>query len=51
MKPIIEIRNVEKNYPQFRLNNVNISCPEGAIMGLIGPNGAGKTTLIDIIWT
>lgn len=49
MKPIIEIRNVEKNYPQFRLSNINISCPEGAIMGLIGPNGAGKTTLIDII--
>lgn len=31
------------------LHNVDLSVPEGRIVGLIGPNGAGKTTLINLI--
>lgn len=31
------------------LTNVNLTVPEGRIVGLIGPNGAGKTTLINSI--
>jgi branched-chain amino acid transport system permease protein len=31
------------------LNDVDITVPEGAVIGLIGPNGAGKSTLLNII--
>jgi branched-chain amino acid transport system permease protein len=31
------------------LDDVNLSVPECAVVGLIGPNGAGKSTLIDAV--
>ena len=46
MNNAIEIKNLCKTYPAFRLNNVNITLPKGYIMGFIGANGAGKSTTI-----
>lgn len=43
---IVEVRNVCKTYPAFRLNNVSFSLEGGRITGFIGRNGAGKTTTI-----
>ena len=43
---IVEVRNVCKTYPAFRLNNVSFSLEAGKITGFIGRNGAGKTTTI-----
>lgn len=31
------------------LSNVNLTIPQGRVVGLIGPNGAGKSTLINCI--
>ena len=49
MQNILEIKNVSKDYGDFKLKDVSFSLPQGYIMGLIGPNGAGKTTIIKLI--
>ena len=41
----IEIRGLEKHYPGFDLQ-LDLSLPQGCILGLVGENGAGKTTTI-----
>lgn len=47
---MIEIKNVSKNFSGKRaLDNVNLTIPQGQIIGLFGENGAGKTTLIKCI--
>ena len=43
---VVELNNVCKTYPSFRLDNVSISLEKGKITGFIGRNGAGKTTTI-----
>lgn len=45
----IEVKNLNKKFDTFSLNDINIEIPEGKIVGLIGENGAGKTTLIKCI--
>ena len=45
----IEIKNVSKHYMGFSLENLNLTLPNGCIMGLVGENGAGKSTTIRLI--
>lgn len=45
----IEISNLNVEFKEFSLRDVNLSLPSGCIMSLIGKNGAGKTTLIRAI--
>ena len=48
--PILECRSLSKNYGSFpALTNIDLTLPEGKIIGLLGPNGSGKTTLIKMI--
>ena len=49
MENILEVKNLCKEYKDFKLENVNITLPKGMIMGFIGENGAGKTTTIKAI--
>ena len=49
VEPILEVKNLCKNYGNFSLKNVNIRLDRGYIMGFIGPNGAGKSTTIKLI--
>ena len=42
----LEIRGLTKRYDGFTLDGVDLTLPEGCILGLIGENGAGKTTTL-----
>ncbi|WMT40939.1 ABC transporter ATP-binding protein [Paenibacillus sp. D2_2] len=45
----LDIRNLNKKYPNFQLKDVSFQLEKGYIMGFIGANGAGKTTTIKSI--
>ena len=45
----IEIKNLNKSYGEFKLDDLNLCLPQGCIMGLVGENGAGKSTTIRLI--
>ena len=49
MENLIEVRNLVKEYRDFSLQGVNLTVPEGGVVGLVGENGAGKTTLLRAI--
>ncbi len=49
MKYAIEIKGLEKEYENFRLQKFDLKIPSGMLVGLIGENGAGKTTLLKLI--
>ena len=47
---MIELKNVTKSYgDKLLFENLSLSIPPGAIVGIIGPNGAGKSTLFRMI--
>lgn len=46
---VIEIKGLTKRYEGFALEDVNLTLPEGCILGLVGANGAGKSTTIRLI--
>lgn len=49
MKYAIEIKGLEKEYENFKLEELDLKVPSGMMIGLIGENGAGKTTLLKLI--
>ncbi len=46
---ILSIKNITKEYPGFKLDQVSFDVAKGTIMGLIGRNGAGKSTTLKAI--
>lgn len=49
MSNALEVQNLCKSYPDFRLDAVSFILPAGSVMGFVGQNGAGKTTTIRCI--
>ena len=49
MENVIEIKDVVKDYGDFKLDHISFNVPEGSVCGFIGQNGAGKTTTIKLI--
>lgn len=46
MAAVLEVRDLVKTYPSFRLQSLSFTLEEGKITGFIGRNGAGKTTTL-----
>ena len=55
MNPIVEIKNLEKVFPNRKgaeiraVDGISFSLGEGELFSLLGPNGAGKTTTISML--
>lgn len=50
MTAILSVEHLSRSFGGIRaVNDVNINCQDGEILGVIGPNGAGKTTLFNLI--
>jgi zinc transport system ATP-binding protein len=48
--PIINIENLNFRYDRERvLEDINLSIPKGAFLGIVGPNGSGKSTLLKLM--
>lgn len=45
----LEIKHLNKAFPDFQLMDLSLTLPSGCIMGLVGENGAGKSTTIKLI--
>ena len=47
---VIEFKGVSKSFgDKLLIDNLSLTVPPGAIVGIIGPNGAGKSTLFRMI--
>jgi len=50
MKPVLEVRELVKQYPGVRaVDGVSFTIEPGVCFGLLGPNGAGKTTTVEMM--
>lgn len=50
MQPIIEVKNLTKDFGRFRaVDGVSFTVFQGEIFGFLGPNGAGKSTTIRML--
>jgi spermidine/putrescine transport system ATP-binding protein len=50
MQPVLELRNVVKDFPGHRaVDNVSLTLSRGGFYSLLGPSGCGKTTTLRMI--
>ena len=45
----IALEGVRKQYDEFALRDIDLTLPQGQVMGLVGVNGAGKSTLLRML--
>ncbi|ASR54389.1 ATP-binding cassette domain-containing protein [Cellulomonas sp. CW35] len=51
-QPAVVARGLVKRYKEVvALDGVDLTVPQGSVLGLLGPNGAGKTTTVRILAT
>jgi len=51
-EPAILVEGLTKSFREVRaLRGIDLSVPQGTVLGVLGPNGAGKTTAVRILTT
>jgi ABC-2 type transport system ATP-binding protein len=52
-RPLVELKQAVRNFAHsqqaFKLGPINLTIPQGQIVGVVGPNGSGKTTLLRLL--
>ena len=46
---VVELKNVNKHYKDFSIDDLNLNIKKGFVTGFVGRNGAGKSTTIEMI--
>ncbi len=46
---MLKLKNIEKEYNDFSVNNINLEVKEGEYLVILGPTGTGKTVILEII--
>ena len=46
---MLELKNISRSYPGFRLEDISMQVDKGSYFVLLGPSGAGKTQVLEII--
>ncbi len=46
---MLELKNIVKEYKDFKLNNINLEVEKGELLAILGPSGCGKTTILRLI--
>lgn len=49
MPDLLKIQGLTKSYGDFSLQKMELSVPDGHVVGLIGKNGAGKSTTMKAV--
>ena len=49
MENALELKGLTKAYDSFKLEGLNLTLPQGSILGFVGENGAGKSTTIKLM--
>jgi ABC-type multidrug transport system ATPase subunit len=49
--PLLSVRGLVKSYGERRVvDELDLECRAGTVLGLLGPNGAGKTTTLRMLY-
>jgi molybdopterin-binding protein len=46
---MLELKNISKTYPGFKLDDINLQVEEGDYFIIMGPSGAGKTQIFELL--
>jgi molybdopterin-binding protein len=46
---MLELKNIQKSYPDFKLEDISFQVEDGDYFVILGPSGAGKTQILELM--